>query len=368
MNTPENKSEHSNIKSFSLATKFSALKQHKAGSTVKQICETYGCSKQSFCVWKKSQNHIFAQMKTSAKREEASKRSHLPPQKHKPGKVNSIRKSSRPSQPTKRFSQGEENTKEDCFVEQTAVTRFNHYTDASKSVPSVAAVNALYRNGFHVFPKLVCVTEAQVALLRKQNHTQVLFNDGCKKRLMYTCSPEILSSLPICEDVADFVNKINENCEPDMWASLLSLPFTMKQPAHFDFDPSKVVHLPDSHKPLLTVVALEDNTFLDVWVGYKQLLDGSLTTPLRSTRVCLHSGDVLVFVGDLIHAGSAYDEENIRLHCYFPLLRSSVPRPENQTHQVHRLKGEFSYLAQLVDEELPDTVLELRAKHGDSDF
>ena len=28
-----------------------------------------------------------------------------------------------------------------------------------------------------------------------------------------------------------------------MWASLLSLPFTMKQPAHFDFDPSKVVLL-----------------------------------------------------------------------------------------------------------------------------
>ena len=86
---------------------------------------------------------------------------------------------------------------------------------------------------------------------------------------MYTFSPEVLASLPICEDVADFVNKINENCEPDIWALLLSLSSTMKQPAHFNFDPSKVVHLPDSHKPLLTVIALEDNTFLDVWVGYK---------------------------------------------------------------------------------------------------
>ena len=183
-------------------------------------------------------------------------------------------------------------------MEQSTVPRFKHYTDASKSFPSIAAVNSLYRNGFHVFPNLVCVTEAQVALLRKQNHTQVLFNDGCKKRLMYTCSPEVLASVSICEDVAEFVNKINENCEPDMWASLLSLSSTMKQPAHFDFDPSKAVHLPDSHKPLL---------------------NGSLTTPLHSTRISLNSGDVLVFVGDLIHADSAYDQKNIRLHCYFPL-------------------------------------------------
>ena len=98
---------------------------------------------------------------------------------------------------------------------------------------------------------------------------------------------------------------------PGTWASLWSVSSTLKQLAHFDFNPSKVVHHPDSQKPLLTVVALEDNTFLDVWVGYKQLLDKSLNTPLRFTKIKMNSGDILMFVGDCIHAGSAYDQQNI---------------------------------------------------------
>ena len=116
---------------------------------------------------------------------------------------------------------------------------------------------------------------------------------------------------------------------PDMWASLWALKDTLKQPAGFDFDPSKIVHLPDSQKPLLNVVALEDNTFLDVWVSHKQLLDGSLNTLLSSTRIKMNSGDVVVFVGDCIHAGSVYDQENIHLHCYFLSQKVILPLSGN---------------------------------------
>ena len=219
-----------------------------------------------------------------------------------------------------------------------------------------------------MYPNLLQVPDEIVQFLKTQNHSQVLFNDGCKKRLMYNFSPEVVGKVSLCSDVADFVNKINENTVADSWASLWSLSSTLKQRAHFDFDSSKVVHLPDNQKPLLTLVALEDHTYMDVWVGYKLLLDGSLRTPLRSTRIQLNKGDLLVFVADCIHAGSTYDVDNIRLHCYFPVLHTNVPCPHNQTHQVHRLHGEFSFLRGLVDEELSEPVVALRLRHGDKDF
>ena len=98
------------------------------------------------------------------------------------------------------------------------------------------------------------------------------------------------------------------------------------------------------------------------------MLDGFLCTPLRSTRIQLNKGDLIVFFGDCIHASSAYNVDNIRLHCYFPILHTDVPRPDNQTHQVNRLHGEFSYLCGLVDEELNEPIVALRMRHGDTDF
>ena len=124
---------------------------------------------------------------------------------------------------------------------------------------------------------------------------------------MYTFSPEVFGAVPFCADIAEYLNRINENCKLDVWAVLWSLMRTLKQPAYFDFYPSKRVHLPDSHKPLLPLVALEANTFWDVWVVYKQLLDDSLTTSLCSTRIVLNSGMslsllVIVFM-QAVHTG-----------------------------------------------------------------
>ena len=133
----------------------------------------------------------------------------------------------------------------------------------------------------------------------------------------------------------------------------------MKQPAHFDFDPSKVVHLPDNQKPLLTLVALEDNTYMDVWVGYKLLLDGSLCTPLRSTRIKLNKGDLLVFLGACTTSGCIVISQ-------FSTRMSHVLRIK--LTECPRLNGEFSYLRGLVDEELSEPIVAVRMRHGDTDF
>ena len=48
----------------------------------------------------------------------------------------------------------------------------------------------------------------------------------------------------------------------------------------------------------------------------------------------MRTGDVLVFDGDLVHAGSAYDEQNDRLHCYVNTYRYLVSVMHLRLHSL----------------------------------
>jgi hypothetical protein len=80
------------------------------------------------------------------------------------------------------------------------------------------------------------------------------------------------------------------------------------------------------------VLALQDNTFLDVWPCSHRLLRSTASTTTSTkfepTKVVLHKGDALLFRGDLTHAGSAYDLSNTRVHVY---LDTNVKRVENRS-------------------------------------
>ena len=80
--------------------------------------------------------------------------------------------------------------------------------------------------------------------------------------------------------------------------------------------------LPDRQKPLSAFWALED--------GCKILLAGPEG---EAVEVCMERGDVLLFHGDLVHAGAAYpDSDNLRMHVY--LYARGINRPGNATWQV----------------------------------
>ena len=239
--------------------------------------------------------------------------------------------------PCKRFIRESEVPQSSVTMEEAQKPPFSSYSDSSNSIPSPASIRALYTNGFHVYPNFARIPDDLVQRLKKHSHHSVLFNDGCPKRLMHVFSPELIAELDICGQVETFVQMINPHVEADTWADLWSLPGNKKQPAHFDFDPKKVVGLINNLMPLLAVVALEDHSSLDVWVGYKGLLDRSITSPIAPTTINLNKGDVLIFLGDCIHAGSAYNNNNVRLHCYFPASMSGVPHPDNKTNIVYRL-------------------------------
>lgn len=101
---------------------------------------------------------------------------------------------------------------------------------------------------------------------------------------------------------------------------LHSKPGCQRQAAHCDYEPAAdLLTCPDDDIPLLTVVALEPDTHLDVWPGAIRHVGRKLpittTTKIHRVQLDLGPGDVVVFRGDLPHAGSAYpDRANTRLH------------------------------------------------------
>ena len=79
--------------------------------------------------------------------------------------------------------------------------------------------------------------------------------------------------------------------------------------------------LRDGKKPKGVFWAIEEGTRLMV-VGPEG----------ESVEVHLEKGEVLIFDGDLVHAGAAYVKSNVRVHVY--LYACGVPKPNGNTHMV----------------------------------
>ena len=90
----------------------------------------------------------------------------------------------------------------------------------------------------------------------------------------------------------------------------------MEQELHYDFNITANLKL--SKLSYLVIAALMPNTKIVV-----------CTNCIKQT-VILNEGDVFIGRGDLIHAGAAYDIENIRCHWYADFVNNS--RQERKTY------------------------------------
>lgn len=118
---------------------------------------------------------------------------------------------------------------------------------------------------------------------------------------------------------------------------LLSESGCQKQAAHCDYIPTKEL-LHASPLPLLVFIALEDDTYIDVWPKSHTIIKQIYTRkntlrPIERQQISLNKGDLLVFRSDLVHAGSAYNKKNMRIHLY--LDSPSVKRVRNRTYIIH---------------------------------
>ena len=98
-------------------------------------------------------------------------------------------------------------------------------------------------------------------------------------------------------------------------AAIHSLPGCREQLLHFDYNPE--LCRGTERKPAGAILALQEDTHLLVHC------EG------ETVSIVLGPGDIIVFEGDVLHAGSAYTHENTRVHVYLDV--HSVPRQRDIT-------------------------------------
>lgn len=189
--------------------------------------------------------------------------------------------------------------------------------------------NNIHKNGYHIY-KNMCHAIDQAGLmdhLNKQIDSKYggpIFNGvkNDKKRLQSTlrCNNSMIS---------EFIEKLQENIYNILpsesrlyfsnWVILKSLNGCNEQQPHTDYNVENIKNITDySCVPLLVLVGLMDETYLDIWDS-----DGI------NKKLIMDQGDVLIFRADMIHAGSSYEKENIRIHAY--LDSPIVKRIPNRT-------------------------------------
>ena len=111
---------------------------------------------------------------------------------------------------------------------------------------------------------------------------------------------------------------------------LESLPGCQQQQYHTDYDMDELGRLERKEDmPLGILIALEDHTKLMVkGLARRPTTEGPRPRP--GAAVNLNRGDVLIFRGDLIHAGAVYTQRNLRLHTF--LDSGVVTRHANATY------------------------------------
>ena len=89
------------------------------------------------------------------------------------------------------------------------------------------------------------------------------------------------------------------------FVALRSYPGCQAQGKHCDYDPTELARHPDSLVPWSVLWALQPDT--------KLMLYGRNGTTIE---LAVPIGKLLVFRGDLVHAGAKYKKQNVRVHCY----------------------------------------------------
>lgn len=116
-----------------------------------------------------------------------------------------------------------------------------------------------------------------------------------------------------------------------------------------DLWPANKPLIANNQIPLGVIVALMDDTYLDVWPA--SIGDVSKIKGIKPKRLKFNRGDMVIFRGDLVHGGSSYDNYNIRIHTYMDHPR--VKRKANSTQFVKDMACILGRNASLAPEELP---------------
>lgn len=206
---------------------------------------------------------------------------------------------------------------------------------------------SLHTDGYEIIHNALILDERDVEKVQNYaqkratcifNHNSLLDRKQDYKRkqafLPRRCAPKLQ------EQIHSILREKYPYLYPKDMAVLHSKPGCQQQNPHcdYEFENQDFTGLKNFHIPLGCVISIMANTRLEVWprsmcVSSRQLCN---ETFLRKT-LFLEAGDIVVFRGDLTHAGSAYQEDNYRLHTY--LDSPDVMRSHNKTWSMHTCKS-----------------------------
>lgn len=217
-----------------------------------------------------------------------------------------------------------------------------------------AEIDSLHVVGYKIFKAAIEVPKEIVdESIKKSTKAPAIFNQNEKKRRNDNKRRQYsLSANKSSKKMKEFLNSTNdfilENVssvlKPATWVVIHSKQGCQSQAAHSDYVPDlSLASVPDHQMPLSALLALMPGTKLNVWPNSSKLsiLNENLlekVKPISCEQIDLEAGDLLVFRGDFVHAGSSYENDNYRLHTF--LDSGSVKRSPNKTWIVHEHANE----------------------------
>ena len=197
----------------------------------------------------------------------------------------------------------------------------------------------LHRDGYVVHRKVIDVTESMqekfLSFARMKSKTIFNHNKRRRRNDYKRKQAKIKSDAEAIRDIQLFLKDTYPLHTSDECVVLHSYPGCQEQSAHCDYVPDKhLATTDDENFPLAALFCLMPGTTINLWPGSHRLTytrEDILSTidEIPKVNVKLEPGDVLIFRGDLVHGGAAYDEENVRLHTF--LDSRYVPRDANCT-------------------------------------
>jgi len=208
-------------------------------------------------------------------------------------------------------------------------------------------MTGLHDLGYEVIRKAFDITrDQQQTIISRGKRGRCIFNHNKqteksedRKRKQIALGNEIVPELKASID--DLLRRRYCKLKPTNMVVLHSKPGCQQQNPHCDYeqlDNGRIfAEARDDLIALGCVIAVMDGTRLEVWPRSMRVRSRQPSgLPIARETLQLNRGDMLVFRGDLTHAGSAYDTDNFRLHTY--LDSPAIKRDPNRTWPMDRCK------------------------------
>jgi hypothetical protein len=231
-----------------------------------------------------------------------------------------------------------------------------------KKVAKTLDLDPLYTQGYQLLKNHIKIPpQVKKYLIQLANDkSSAIFNHNEKSRKNDRKRRQV-NIKPKSEYMIDFMDNLNQtmislfpHLKPNDWVVLESKPGCKAQAAHTDYPPNPNRTIDRNHIPINVLVALEPNTRLNVWPNSHDLIIkecvGNITdcndlSPIIMKVIKMNPRDIILFRGDLVHAGAAYEQSNCRMHCFL----DCGYRIPNRTWLVHKNGSEFLKKMILLD-------------------